>query len=319
MCLAASSQYFKSAVLLAKSLEKSYSHFDGIDEFLQAIIRSSAFSLTVRELGWKYLTATLDSRFEEIFCERIQQYLLEDTEEDLKRRHAASYAYECYGRKNFGFKAEKPIRISESVVVEQKEESPVSGLKYHFKIRAFYCASDIDFNIEQWILNEIYVKRGLKLRFRKIKIRSTRCSIKHKILIGLHSDKIAKGLIGLSIAQEPLGPIIFTQTKDFWKFISTNPSKDNSKEIEFHIDYSTNPGEKILIVGQSHELGSWDISKGIELKWIIGSMLGVKINLVVFPDEYKYVAVRGANCRWEGGQNRILRSDRSMIKDYWQL
>ena len=74
-----------------------------------------------------------------------------------------------------------------------------------------------------------------------------------------------------------------------------------------------------MIVGQSHELGSWDISSGIELKRIGGSLFGVKISLKVFPDEYKYVVVREANCRWEAGKNHILRSDRSTIKDSWQL
>ena len=322
ICLAASSPYFKSAVLLAKSLERLYRHFDSIEEFLGDIITTSVFTLNKTELGWEYLTATLDSDFDQIYNSNLL-YLREDTEEDSRKILEARTQYHSFRVNFLNLRTDMERKGSDNTAVQQLRVHPTSSLTYHFKIRAYFFLSSITFDIKASILEKILAEMNLHLKFRNFEItnnqKNSQASFKHKIFLGLDDDESAELLVNRRINLDTIGQLTFIPTKMFREFILAKRLNVNMKEIEFNIAYSTNFGERILITGKSVKLGCWDINRGIQLKYIKENLFGVKITLEEFPDEYKYVVVQGNSFRWEGGSNHILRSYQSIVNDCWQL
>ena len=82
--LSASSIYFKSAILLAKQIEKTYSDFQDFQSFLDFLKDSSCFPLKEQEYGRKYLSARLDETFNNIFSEGMNKYSVPDTAHDVQ-------------------------------------------------------------------------------------------------------------------------------------------------------------------------------------------------------------------------------------------
>ncbi|AOR23386.1 phospholipase D-like domain-containing protein [Clostridium taeniosporum] len=81
--------------------------------------------------------------------------------------------------------------------------------------------------------------------------------------------------------------------------------------ILFHVNCSsTKSGDKVIVVGNTPELGEWNIEKGLEMStsddlfpdWFVKA--GVKQGSKI---EYKYVILRAnGSAEWENGQNRTI-------------
>ena len=103
------------------------------------------------------------------------------------------------------------------------------------------------------------------------------------------------------------------------KLDDDEPDSDSSlKEVEFSVEYTTNFGEKIALVGSSPELGAWDLEKAVELLWNEPNVWKTKVNVSKSPLEYKYIFVSTDSTAWEGGKNRSLAAEVLTTKDSWQ-
>eukprot|EP01125_Pyxidicula_operculata_P002210 TRINITY_DN12120_c0_g1_i1.p1 TRINITY_DN12120_c0_g1~~TRINITY_DN12120_c0_g1_i1.p1 ORF type:complete len:935 (+),score=194.70 TRINITY_DN12120_c0_g1_i1:47-2806(+) len=97
--------------------------------------------------------------------------------------------------------------------------------------------------------------------------------------------------------------------------------------LRFRLEYFTQPGESISVVGNNDVLGSWDISKGYRLTW---KGKGMWEGLVNFKEEgvdleYKYVLqTPDGSYVWEGGKNKQFsfwggnEQGVTDLVDYWQ-
>lgn len=74
---------------------------------------------------------------------------------------------------------------------------------------------------------------------------------------------------------------------------------------EFKIQYSTNFGEEMYLVGSADELGAWDLSRKVHMAWNKDNYWTVKIQIPADRKavEYKFIVGHNGNNRWEGGQN----------------
>lgn len=95
--------------------------------------------------------------------------------------------------------------------------------------------------------------------------------------------------------------------------------EESAKEIEFSIEYFTNFGEKLVVVGSTPELGAWDEKAGLALQWNEPNIWKGKTKIGNFPVEYKYLVTNENTCNWEDGQNRTLTADLESVRDCWQL
>ena len=103
------------------------------------------------------------------------------------------------------------------------------------------------------------------------------------------------------------------------RFDESKPdAEDAAKEVEFTIEYKTNFGEKIMVVGSSPELGAWSVKEAIELQWNEPNLWKGKARVSMFPLEFKYVFVSNDAVVWEGGVNRTITAETSKIVDTWQ-
>ena len=83
-------------------------------------------------------------------------------------------------------------------------------------------------------------------------------------------------------------------------------------ELTFELQYTTSvsttqPGEKIMVVGSLDLLGAWNPAAGLEMEWTQGHVWRLTITLAegLLPQfEYKYMLVSPRKMRWEGGRNR---------------
>jgi len=90
----------------------------------------------------------------------------------------------------------------------------------------------------------------------------------------------------------------------------------------FSVQFNTQPGENVYVVGNARELGEWDVSKAKKMTWNCGNTWDVEIG---FPDiarlQYKYfVQVEEAKTiHWENISNRdiVVKEDGSVIEDEW--
>jgi hypothetical protein len=84
--------------------------------------------------------------------------------------------------------------------------------------------------------------------------------------------------------------------------------------VRFSLPYGTNFGQLIAVAGSVPELGSWDSSKALKLTWNSGNVWEGDLRLAgtsTQPIEYKFVVVdsEGHAQRWEGGANRVLKTE----------
>eukprot|EP00434_Breviolum_minutum_P013842 symbB.v1.2.012205.t1/scaffold834.1/size159133/3 len=77
---------------------------------------------------------------------------------------------------------------------------------------------------------------------------------------------------------------------------------------EFKIQYSTNFGEEMYLVGSCDELGAWDLSRKVHMAWNEGNFWTVKVKIPADRKgvEYKYIVSQNGNHRWEGGNNHTF-------------
>ena len=116
----------------------------------------------------------------------------------------------------------------------------------------------------------------------------------------------------------PKKPTIYTELtpeiEPYYKKFQTT----KAKEYEFSIHYETQFGEKIVLVGESEELGQWDVTKGISLNWNQDHCWTERVRLSKVPVEYKYVCLSNEQSIWEKGINHVIDGNTGYIKDSWQ-
>lgn len=81
--------------------------------------------------------------------------------------------------------------------------------------------------------------------------------------------------------------------------------------VRFRVNYQTNPGQNVLVVGNYKSLGGWQLQSGLHLSYTAGNNWEAEIRLTEVPNgvlEYKYVLVdEGTGCVfWEAGSNRSV-------------
>ena len=91
-----------------------------------------------------------------------------------------------------------------------------------------------------------------------------------------------------------------------------------TKVVEFSVNYTTNFGEFILVVGSADGLGSWNSEKGLKLEWNEGNVWKYSVKLPERDTEYKYVCASHDGQRWEEGDNRRVHFDEALHYDIWQ-
>jgi len=78
--------------------------------------------------------------------------------------------------------------------------------------------------------------------------------------------------------------------------------------VRFSINYHTNPGEDIRVVGSNYKLGDWEASKAPILEWTHKDIWVAELSFrkVFLPFEYKYVVYDNntGSTRWETIPNR---------------
>lgn len=79
--------------------------------------------------------------------------------------------------------------------------------------------------------------------------------------------------------------------------------------VRFRLRKKVGYGEQFKIVGNEKELGSWDASKALELKWHEGDVWAATAELPVAKDiEFKCVRVSDSGTAWEDGNNRSFKA-----------
>ena len=93
--------------------------------------------------------------------------------------------------------------------------------------------------------------------------------------------------------------------------LSLFQARKKAAKVKFQVQYRTEMGESLRVVGSSPELGAWDINKAPRLKW--QSDEGLWACDVSLPCgqiyEYKYVVCNGdtgAALQWQQGNNALL-------------
>ena len=106
-------------------------------------------------------------------------------------------------------------------------------------------------------------------------------------------------------------------------FRCSSASLFNGKNATFTIKFNTQPGENVYVVGNTPELGAWDVAKAKKMMWNCGNTWDIEIG---FPEEahcqYKYfVQVEETkDIRWEKISNRdvFVYEDGLVIEDKWE-
>ena len=89
-------------------------------------------------------------------------------------------------------------------------------------------------------------------------------------------------------------------------------------KIQFSINYNSNYGEEVAILGSLSKLGFWELSAGLPLHWNQGNIWTGEIDI---EDEdwqtfeFKFVVVeKGKIKKWESGENNVIDFD-GLIKN----
>jgi hypothetical protein len=91
------------------------------------------------------------------------------------------------------------------------------------------------------------------------------------------------------------------------------------KSVRFSLHYGTRPNQNIVVVGEHHLFGEWDVQRGLRLghlgggQWMLEVVLPSEFNLEQLP--YKYVLVDDSNGAqfWEAGPNRLVTVKHSVV------
>ncbi|GAM25230.1 hypothetical protein SAMD00019534_084050, partial [Acytostelium subglobosum LB1] len=94
--------------------------------------------------------------------------------------------------------------------------------------------------------------------------------------------------------------------------------------VTFFIDYNTQPGENLYIVGSQSYLGEWDVSRAKRMTWNTGNVWDVKIGFSMDVSvQYKYFVMNEhtKQCRWEDIDNRKIMIDTNemLVQDHWNV
>jgi 4-alpha-glucanotransferase len=82
----------------------------------------------------------------------------------------------------------------------------------------------------------------------------------------------------------------------------------------------TSPKHKIVVVGSSEALGSWNVFKGVSLQYTYPEFeADVVVDVRDLPLEYKYVVVDEHNnvVEWENGGNRVIELDPKIVRVFF--
>eukprot|EP00931_Biecheleriopsis_adriatica_P050528 TRINITY_DN29260_c0_g1_i2.p1 TRINITY_DN29260_c0_g1~~TRINITY_DN29260_c0_g1_i2.p1 ORF type:complete len:163 (-),score=35.33 TRINITY_DN29260_c0_g1_i2:32-520(-) len=79
-------------------------------------------------------------------------------------------------------------------------------------------------------------------------------------------------------------------------------------EVEFSVCYHTSFGQNLFVVGSAPELGSWDLSKKVHMRWTEGDVWRAKVEFPAGQStvEYKYVVSQADITLWESGNNHMI-------------
>jgi len=94
--------------------------------------------------------------------------------------------------------------------------------------------------------------------------------------------------------------------------------------ITFNVQYKTNFGENMFVVGEGPQLGNWDATKGLPLKWTENHIWTASHTFTKDTKEiiYKYIVNNSDNnVRWESSKNREVKlpnEDNINIIDDWE-
>ena len=86
----------------------------------------------------------------------------------------------------------------------------------------------------------------------------------------------------------------------------------NIKRINFEINYISQFGEEVGIIGSIFPLGNWEHNRVIRLKWNNGHIWkgGIYVNNDIKNFEFKFVILQGNKIeKWEPGENNIFNYD----------
>lgn len=128
----------------------------------------------------------------------------------------------------------------------------------------------------------------------------------------INDSKVPNHMSSEPLRDEPILDIVVIHD------IISEEAVEDTKLIEFTINYSTSFGESILVVGSSDKLGSWNSERGLKLEWNEGNIWKCSIRLPEKHTEYKYVCVWDEGQRWEEGDNRKIHFDEVLHYDIWQ-
>lgn len=79
-------------------------------------------------------------------------------------------------------------------------------------------------------------------------------------------------------------------------------------KLSFRVPYRTEYGQDVAMVGSSEQLGNWDPSRAMGMRWSEGDVWTVDLEVAPGPHvelEYKYVIRQpdGSVCHWKPGEN----------------
>ena len=124
-----------------------------------------------------------------------------------------------------------------------------------------------------------------------------------------------RGIYNYPLVDLPASYNAFEHTED-----KECPSVNRGKEhlCKFSIKYETKFGERIIIVGSTLDLGTWDPFNGFKLNWEPSHIWSGVLKCTTVPFEYKYVCLSSSHAIWEKGKNREFDHFESEKSDNWQ-
>jgi len=104
-----------------------------------------------------------------------------------------------------------------------------------------------------------------------------------------------------------------------------DPKKGGFFTVEFSVQYHTNFGEIVFIVGNIPEIGSWKEGLAKRMEWTDGGLWKLQVTFpsASIPIEYKYVMLNTftKQLRWEVSANHVMAAipPEGKQKDSWEV
>ena len=76
--------------------------------------------------------------------------------------------------------------------------------------------------------------------------------------------------------------------------------------ISFNIEYKTRFGQQLYVAGSIPELGEWDYSCALPMKYSDGGKWNAQIKTPLCPFSYKYILKSTSGILVEVGESRII-------------